>query len=86
MTSAGDAPGARAPSWRASQGLGLTVSWAPRARVRSSRAADQAAQRIARQTEWQASSECAAKIEREAQALLGVGQQAEARDHTEIEM
>ena len=49
--------------------------------------ADQAAQRIAaQQAERQASSEYAARIEREAQAQPEAGQQAEARDGAEIEM
>ena len=37
--SAGDALGARTPSWRASQGSGAAASCSPRARARSSRAA-----------------------------------------------
>ena len=37
--SAGDAPGARTPRWRASQGSGLAAMRSPRARARSSRAA-----------------------------------------------
>ena len=36
--SAGDAPGARTPSWRASQGSGLAARRSPRARARSSSA------------------------------------------------
>ena len=48
--------------------------------------ADRAAQRVAaRQTERQAGSEYAARIEREAQAEPEAGQQAEARDGAEIE-
>jgi hypothetical protein len=49
--------------------------------------ADEAAQRIkAQQAERQASSDYAARIQRQAQAGSGAGRQAEARDQAEIEM